>query len=723
MPSRPEADIKSFRGANLLVPRPSTMLEMALPDWPSLQDREQSLALAESLRRSLRLGDGLGAWEELAKNAAASRAEFLGVLLALTALGLQRRVGRQVSHYRAVSVEGGKKVVAVWEHFIGYEGQSAGRCALELVHGLATAGTKGRGAKAKQTELAEAMVAKLRAEQPDPVADVIMEGMQARALPWRIFDHQWPGFEVGYGHKRQRLMTSMPDGQSHLDRMVFRNKFIAAAILREAGLPMPEHELANSAEKALAAAERIGYPVVVKPVDAGRSRGVTVNLQGPEGVSEAYAFAREHGSSVLVERFIPGLPYRILILEGQVIAAALRGIPSVTGDGKASVAELIERENARREEENLSLSQPLPKINVPAFAEECDRRLAEQDLTLDGVPAAGQEVWLAHHAQRGRGGLNVDVTAELHPDHFDMAAQIAAIMRCPMIGIDFISQDIRRSFREVPCGINEVNIEPALNLHMRMTRTPRDVVAPLLETLFPGGENGRIPMLSVHGTAPAPLGLLRRAVAAAGLRLGFASRDGALSIGTEAIDLHGTIDQRIGNLLFDPRVEALLLELCEEDFNRGFAFDRSEATLCLFDPGQAERSYFSGAKLLRNMTAGPLILPLDALEAWQAQCGRLRRPAILFGTAENMDAETLAGLMSAGHRIVAPRAGAAGSLGVYHDGLFDLFAELDAGAKADLQREGLLAAAGLLGLGFTPQQARRCLSDVLAEDRKRSPAA
>ncbi|MEX2409178.1 MAG: hypothetical protein WD489_08720, partial [Rhodovibrionaceae bacterium] len=422
----------------------------------------------------------------------------------------------------------------------------------------------------------------------------------------------------------------------------------------------------------------------------------------------------------LVDRLIAGLPYRILILEGEVIAAALRGVPGVTGDGALSVGQLIERENARREEENLGLSQPLPRINIAAFAEECDRRLAEQDLTLDGVPEAGQEVWLAHHAQRGRGGLNVDVTAELHPDHFDLAAQISAIMRCPMIGIDFITQDIRRSFREVPCGINEVNIEPALNLHMRMTRTPRDVVAPLLGKIFPRGDDGRIPMLTVYGPASAPLGLLRRAYAATGRRLGFAAGEGGTWIGSEPLALEGGIDRRIESLLYDPRVEALLLELCLEDFRRGFAFDRSEATLYLHGPGEGDGNRAACVKLLRETTHGLEILPLEQLESWQAEFGALRAPAVLF--SEALRPEGLSAALSGGHRVVGTREGAAGSLGVFAGGLFDLLAALGAGASAELRREALLAAAGLLGLGLSIQETRRCLNAALEEQAQEREA-
>ncbi len=705
----PEADIRSFRGANLLVPRPSSMLEMALPDWPRLQTAKRRAALAEELRTALKSDDRQGHWAELSRQADLGAAAFLAPLLALTAITLQQRIGRRVMQQHSLVLDSGKRLGAVWEHFIAYEGQAAGRAALDLVSGFAA----GRGGGAKAAATAEAAVAALREMLPDPVADVIMEGMTARGLPWRIFDYQWPGFEAGYGCRRQRLMTSMPDSQSHVDRMVFRNKFYAGAILREAGLPIPDHAIVGSPAQAVAAAARIGYPVVVKPVDAGRSKGVTINLTSPDSVPEAFAFARRFGSAVLVERFIPGLPYRILILDGQVIAVARRGIPSVTGDGKHSVRALIESENARRERENLTLSQPFPLINIAAFEEECMRRLAEQDLTLDAVPAKDRDVWLAHHAQRGRGGLNVDVTSQMHPDHLDLAAQVAAIMRCPMIGIDFITPDICRSFREVPSGINEVNIEPALNLHMRMTRAPRDVVAPLLDKLFPAGDDGRIPMLAVHGAAAAPLGLLRRALRLAGHRVGFAARDGRAWIGEDAFSFRGAPDQRIASLLFDPRVEALIFELNKEDFNRGFAFDLCDAVLTL--PGQArfDKHDVARARLLQGMTRRCQVLPLEHLEAWQRDVGALPQPAVLFSESPGLEIAELAGTMQAGHKIVGIAAGAPGALGIFLEGHFDLLVKLAADADRGAIREALLAAAGLLGLGFAPQEARRYLNDAM----------
>ena len=370
MASLPEAEVKAFRGPNFLLPCASSMVELGEADWPLLADSGRRATLTRNLREALSLGDGERRWEELAAQRDSGPEEYLASLVALIAIGLQNRVGRRVSRWSVVGNPAAPdRVLAAWEHFLPSEGISAGRRSLELLR--ACAGK--RLGKAKLAEQAEAAVAAHREHLPDPVADVIMEGLAARGLPWRIANHEWPMFEVGTGCRRQRLMTSMPDSQSHIDRMVFRNKYLSAAILREAGLPMPRHELVASAEQAVAAAERIGYPVVVKPVDAGRSRGVTVNLLGPERIPEAFAFAREHSQAVLVERFIPGLPYRILILEGEVIAVAMRGIPGVTGDGVHSVGELIELENARRREENLTLSQPLPPINIAVFEEECAR--------------------------------------------------------------------------------------------------------------------------------------------------------------------------------------------------------------------------------------------------------------------------------------------------------------------------------------------------------------
>ena len=702
-----EVAVTPLRGPNLLLPCAAAMLSLPVPDWPLLSEPERRSALALDIKTALRLPDADGAWQRLSEKRDLAPGAYLARLIALTALGLQQRIGRKVSRYRGIQLKRSEPPLAIWEHFFVNEGAAAGRRAVALVDGIAREG----GDAAARRALAETEVAAMREVLPDPVADVIMEGMTARNLPWRVFDRHWPTFEVGYGCRRQRLMTSMPDSQGHVDRMVFRNKFMAAAILREAGLPVPDHELVRSPEQAAAAAERIGFPVVIKPVDAGRSRGVTVNITDAEAIPEAYAFAREHGSAVLVERFIPGLPYRILILEGEVIAVARRGIPSVIGDGVQSVRELIAGENLRREEENLGLSQPLPMINVEAFTEECERRLAEQKLDLDGVPKAGQEVWLAHHAQRGRGGLNVDVTAEVHPDLYHLAKQIAKIMRCPMIGIDFITPEIETSFRAVPCGINEVNIEPALNLHMRMTRTPRDVVAPLLASRFPEGNDGRVPMIVAHGEAAAPLGLLRGALAAAGLRAGFASRDGESWLGEERLDLTGRFEQRVESLLYDPRAEALLFELAAADFNRGLPFDLCD--VLLLPPGLPERlpdALRVRTQLLSGMTRRGLALPLDRFAAWRQAMGEPPGACILYDPAAGEAAISAA--LAAGHRVVAMAPDGADYLGLYHGALFDRFTG-ELAAEPGLRSEAALTAAALLGLGWSSPEVRRCLDEAL----------
>lgn len=704
----PKVSAAPLRGPNLLLPCAAATLSVPVPDWPLFGEPEARAALTLDIRSALRLADGDGAWQKLADDGKLDPGSYFARLIALTALGLQQRIGRKVSRFCGIFHAQSETPLAAWEYFFANEGVASGRRAVTLIDGVARA----EDAEARRA-LAEAEVAAMREVLPDPVADVIMEGLTARNLPWRVFDRHWPTFEVGYGCRRQRLMTSMPDSQGHVNRMVFRNKFASAAILREAGLPVPEHELVASAEQAQAAAKRIGFPLVVKPVDSGRSRGVTVNITDAKAIPEAYAFARQHGSAVLVERFIPGLPYRILILEGEVIAAARRGIPSVTGDGKQSVRQLIEGENARREEENLSLSQPLPMINVAAFAEECERRLADQKLDLDAVPKAGQEVWLAFHAQRGRGGLNVDVTAEMHPDHLHLAKQIARIMRCPMIGIDFITPDIRKSFRDVPSGINEVNIEPALNLHMRMTRTPRDVVAPLLASRFPQGNDGRVPIVAVHGGEAAPLGVLRRALAAGGLRAGFASRDGEAWIGAKRLELTGRAEQRIDSLLYDPRAEAMLLELSVPDFNLGLPFDLCD--VYLVPPPLPERlgeGLRARAQLLNGMTRGTLVLPLEGFAAWREGVGMPETPCVFF--AAEPPAELVAAAAAAGHRVCAMAKDGAGYLGLYHGDLFDRFTDTAVAEKPALQIEAAMAAAALLGLGWSSPEVRRCIDEALA---------
>ena len=710
MPFLPEAEVKSFRGPNLILPCPSSMLELDDIDWPLLEDAKKRAALTQNLCEALRLRGRDPSWERLAGDQDLGAQEYLGNLIALTAIGLQARVGRCVSRSLVIAKPGPPaRALVAWEHFFPLEGRSAGRRALELLGACANK----RLGKAKLAAEAEAAVEGLREDLPDPVADVIMEGLAARRLPWRVFDNQWPIFEVGTGCRRQRLMTSMPESQSHIDRNVFRNKYLAAAILREAGLPMPRHELVASAEQARAAAERTGYPVVVKPVDSGRSRGVTVNITDPDAIPEAFDFASGYGSAVLVERFIPGLPYRILIIDGEVIAVALRGVPGVTGDGVHSVDQLVALENARRREENLELSQPLPLINIPAFEAECRRRLVEQGLALDAVPEAGREVWLAHHAQRGRGGLNIDVTAEVHPDHFELAAHISEIMRCPAIGIDFITEDIRRSYREVACGINEVNIEPALNLHMRMTRTPRDVVGPFLETMFPGEDDGRVPLLAVLGAAVAPLEPLCRALERSGRRVGFAARDGGTTLGGAAPLARIDADRRLESLLFDPRAESLVFELNEADFARGLPFDRCSAALFLLPSGRSfEGDFMAAVRLLKDLTAGPLILPLESAAFWRRHVGDLHSRAILFSETEALDLESLTGVMAEGHKVVGRARAAPDGAFVFYDGVADRLLGLD--GVPDAERSGwLLAAAGLLGLGDTPDDVRRCLDEAL----------
>jgi len=282
---------------------------------------------------------------------------------------------------------------------------------------------------------------------------------------------------------------------SHLGVQVARNKVLSADMLKRSGLPVAENRLAADAEQAVAAANTLGYPVVVKPTDRNGGAGVAANLVNDDEVRQAFEFARQISSNIMVEKYIEGRDYRLLVFRGEMIWAVER-VPGVIGDGRHSVAELVDQLNAdpRRGDSRLS---PLKRLPLDAEAE---LMLQRQQLDASFVPAEGQLVRLRRTANVTAGGTPVVVNERVHPDNFLLAERAAQACRLDIAGIDLLISDISRSWKEVGAAIIEVNNQPSLG-----QTTTNHLYAPILSKLVPG--DGRVPVVAVLG-APAQSNLV-----------------------------------------------------------------------------------------------------------------------------------------------------------------------------------------------------------------------
>jgi cyanophycin synthetase len=368
--------------------------------------------------------------------------------------------------------------------------------------------------------------------------------------------------QFGYGKYQHRIWAPYISTESHLAADIALNKDLTNRMVRDAGLPVPPSIRVRDEEGAVAAAHEIGYPVVLKPLDGNHGRGVGVNLQDEGAVRAHYPLAggATHTGTVLVEKFIPGNTYRILVVGGRAVAVTEEVPAHVVGDGSHTIRELVRITNAdpRRGHGSENL---LVRIRLDESAIEMAQ---EQGYGPDDVPPAGKHVQLVRTPHISLGGISIDRTDEAHPYNAMIAEQAAQVIGLQVAGIDLISTHIAQSVRETGGAICEVNAGPGLGLHIEPVEgKPRDVARPVVELLFPPGATSRIPIVAVTGTEGRTLTsqIIAHILSSAGRRVGLANSDGMYLGGAHLIrgDMSGPDSAR--TVLRNPAVETAVLEV------------------------------------------------------------------------------------------------------------------------------------------------------------------
>lgn len=330
-----------------------------------------------------------------------------------------------------------------------------------------------------------------------PSTSHIVAAAKTRRIPW-IRLNSGNLVQIGYGAAHRRIWTAETDGTSAIAEGISRDKQLTRQLLSACGVSVPRGRQVDSPDEAWEAAEDLGLPVVVKPLDGNHGRGVFTNLTSREEVEAAYAVAINEGSGVLVERFIDGLEHRLLVVGDRLVAAARGDIASVSGDGRSSILELIETQLNSDPRRGNGEDQPLNRVRLDSAAQ---LEIARQGYA-DGnaVPPAGAEVVIQRN-----GNVAIDCTAQVHPQVAAQASLAARIVGLDIAGIDIVSADIGRPFSETGGAIVEVNAGPGLLMHIKPAEgQPQPVGAAIIGHLFPEGANGRIPLVGVsgsHGTA------------------------------------------------------------------------------------------------------------------------------------------------------------------------------------------------------------------------------
>jgi cyanophycin synthetase len=405
--------------------------------------------------------------------------------------------------------------------------------------------------------------------------------------------------QLGYGARQRRIWTAETDRTSAIAEGISRDKDLTKSLLKRCGVPVPEGRLVNSIDDAWEAAQDIGLPVAVKPHDGNHGRGVSLDLNTREQLTAAFGLAEQEGSGVIVEQSISGVEHRLLVVGKRVVAAAAGETSSVTGDGKSTIAELIESQinsDPRRGDDE---EFPLSRLRLKE-SEGLALQLARQGHSGDTVPAPGERIFLQRN-----GNVAFDVTDQVHPDTAALATLAARVVGLDIAGVDLVAEDISRPLAEQRGAIIEVNAGPGLLMHTKpASGQPRPVGAAIVDHLFGEGEVGRIPVVGVTGTGDTAriAHLIGKILCAAGRHAGVACSDGLYLNNRQVRKDDCDHWEAAQSLLINRSVQAAVIENSSRTIlAEGLAYDRCavgvvtdvahDAALADFDIKTADQMY------------------------------------------------------------------------------------------------------------------------------------
>ena len=394
-----------------------------------------------------------------------------------------------------------------------------------------------------------------------PSTQAILDEAARRDIPYiRLNDQSF--VQLGQGKYQQRIRATMTSRTSALGVDIAGDKKLTTTLLAAAGLPVPRSDMVRSADEAAMVAARIGYPVVTKPLDGNHGRGVSLDLRSEEDVRRGFerAIQQTRSGIAVVESFIQGNDYRVLVIDGHMVAVAQRVPAHVIGDGEHTVRELVDITN-RDPRRGIGHEKVLTRIKLDSAAEELVRR---QGFDLGAVPPKESFVKLADTGNMSTGGISIDRTWEADHDNVEIAEEAARVVGLDVAGIDFLTPDICQPVRETGGAIVEVNAAPGFRMHTHPTEgDPQYVAKAVIDMLFPQGTSARIPIVAVTGSngKTTTARMIAHIVSGLGHRVGMTTTDGIYIDGrlVKQADASGPRSARM--VLQNPRVDFAVFEV------------------------------------------------------------------------------------------------------------------------------------------------------------------
>lgn len=331
--------------------------------------------------------------------------------------------------------------------------------------------------------------------------------------------------QLGYGINQRRIQATVASTSSNIAVEIACDKEDTKNLLEAAEVPVPRGRIIYDLEELESAIKRIGYPVVLKPVNGNHGRGATTNITNWESATLAFEIAKKHGRAIICEKFITGHDFRVLVINYKFICAAKRTPACITGDGKSSIQQLIDEVNSdpRR---GYGHEKVLTSIKVDAVTEKI---LADKNLSLETILPANEILYLKPTANLSTGGTSTDVTDYVHPNNIFLAERIARIIGLDICGIDIMAPDLSTPLEENGGAVLEVNAAPGFRMHIDPSEgLPRNVAEPVIDMLYPPGSSARIPIIAISGTngKTTTTRLTAHLVKSMGHKVGYTTSDG-----------------------------------------------------------------------------------------------------------------------------------------------------------------------------------------------------
>jgi len=488
------------------------------------------------------------------------------------ALGLQAQAGCPVTFSRTVqTIDAG-----VYQVVVEYTEEVVGRMAFDFGFALilSTLNDAPFDLAAALSEL-EALYEDVRL---GPSTGSIVDAAVQRNIPYRRMT-EGSMVQFGWGSKQKRIQAAETSNTSAIAEAIAQDKELTKNFLTAAGVSVPIGEVVTTADDAWLAAQKIGGPIVLKPKDGNQGKGVVANIQTEEDVRAGFIVTQAFGRETIVERYLPGADYRLLVVGNRLSAAARREPAQVVGDGAHTVAELVEMEN-KNPLRGDGHATALTKIRFDDIAL---AHLASCGLTPQHVPKTGERVLLRNNANLSTGGTATDVTDDVHPDVAASAVAAAQMIGLDIAGVDILCESIYKPLEQQGGGIVEVNAAPGLRMHLKPSYGKgRPVGEDIINMMFPPGEDGRIPVVAVTGTngKTTTVRLISHLLTETGLRVGMTGTDGVY-INYRMIDTGDCSGPKSArNVLMHPDVDAAVLETARGGLLReGLGFDRCQVAV------------------------------------------------------------------------------------------------------------------------------------------------